>query len=92
MEPLAANVSMTASTRASMGGTMSATMAMSSPASMASMPTSSGLMNSTGMAAQMAAHFGPAAAAALAFALGRGDSSQVVGYREAFLCLEEPFP
>jgi hypothetical protein len=62
MEPLAANVSMTAGTRASMGGTMSATMAMSSPASMASMPTSNGLMNSTGMAAQMAAHFGPVAA------------------------------
>jgi hypothetical protein len=40
---------------------------------MASMPTRSGLMNSTGVAAQMVAHFGPAAAlvgaAALAFAL-----------------------
>jgi hypothetical protein len=76
MKPLAANASMTTNTRASMSGAMSATMNMSSESSstsMVSMPTNGGLMNSTGVAAEMVAHFGPAAAlvdtAAVAFAL-----------------------
>jgi hypothetical protein len=78
MKPLAANASMSTKTTATTSRTMSATMTMSlsgesSSTSMTRMPTSSGPMNSTGMAAQMAAHFAPAAAlvgaAALAFAL-----------------------
>jgi hypothetical protein len=67
VEPLAANASMNANTT-SMSGTM--TMTMSGGSSSTSM---TGMATSTGMAAQMAAHFGPTAAlvgaAALAFAL-----------------------